>query len=241
MSTPTLLPRTIRPIPLEIVPALRLLLRIFDYVEDAEVEPWQFAVEFYELKTNGLTRGDARWLISKGFVEHARETTIPGDRARSFRLLPPTALPDDACFILTEAGARHFRRSLVDLIPVSIPPRPAMPRDIPKNISPSISTEPHPDLSLPEWNEDRRELRFHGQLIKRYRVPAPNQQRILTAFTEDGWPEVIDDPLPPMPGQEPKRRLQATLKALNRHQVAALLRFHGNGDGCRVYWVEVGG
>jgi hypothetical protein len=67
-------------------------------------------------------------------------------------------------------------------------------------------------------------------------VPAANQQLIIEAFQEEGWPESIDDPLPPAADQDPKRRLQATLISLNRNQIVPLLRFHGNGNGDRVYW-----
>ena len=72
--------------------------------------------------------------------------------------------------------------------------------------------------------------------MKRFRVPAANQEIILAAFQEEGWPEFIDDPLVPMPDQEPKRRLQATIKSLNRHQLVPLIRFHGNGNGRQVHW-----
>ena len=37
-----------------------------------------------------------------------------------------------------------------------------------------------------------------------------------------------------------KHRLQATVKSLNRNQVAPLIRFHGNGNGLQVYWEVVG-
>lgn len=72
--------------------------------------------------------------------------------------------------------------------------------------------------------------------MKRYRVPARNQELILAAFQEEGWPEFIDDPLSPEPEQDPKRRLQVTIKSLNRNQLAALLRFHGNGNGLQISW-----
>jgi hypothetical protein len=97
------------------------------------------------------------------------------------------------------------------------------------------STTIEESSSVPVWDSERRELRFRNRLVKRYRVPAPNQELILAAFQEEGWPNCIDDPLHPG-DQDPQRRLQATVKSLNRNQVAPLLRFRGNGNGDRVCW-----
>src|SRR5262249_44432444 len=54
-----------------------------------------------------------------------------------------------------------------------------------------------PDARRPKWDADRRELWYGAVLCKRYRRPAPNQEKILAAFEEDGWPGRIDDPLDP--------------------------------------------
>lgn len=88
----------------------------------------------------------------------------------------------------------------------------------------------------PAWDKNLRELRFGKQVVKRFRVPAENQEIILAVFEEEGWPESIDDPLPPAANIDPKRRLQATIKSLNRHQIVPSLRFHGNGGGRVIYW-----
>lgn len=72
--------------------------------------------------------------------------------------------------------------------------------------------------------------------MKRFRVPAPNQELILQAFEEDGWPSFIDDPLPPVPDQDCQQRLRATIKSLNRSQSQQLIRFHMNGGGEVIYW-----
>jgi len=91
----------------------------------------------------------------------------------------------------------------------------------------------------PEWNAGRRELRYDGKVVKRYRVPAANQQVILSVFQEMGWPECIDDPLSPDGEHDPKQRLQATIKSLNRSQLVEAVRFHGNGTGSQIYWEAV--
>ena len=47
----------------------------------------------------------------------------------------------------------------------------------------------------PRWDEERRELSFGPLLVKRYRQPARDQELILTAFAEEGWPPRMDDPI----------------------------------------------
>ena len=67
-------------------------------------------------------------------------------------------------------------------------------------------------------------------------MPAANQEIILQAFQEDGWPHCIDDPLRPNKDSDAKGRLLATIKSLNRNQSAPLILFHGNGNGFQIYW-----
>ena len=65
---------------------------------------------------------------------------------------------------------------------------------------------------------------------------ARNQEIILGAFEEEGWPYRIDDPLPPSGNVEPKRRLHDTIKWLNRDHEAQVLAFIGDGTGEGVRW-----
>ena len=89
---------------------------------------------------------------------------------------------------------------------------------------------------FPLWDAARQELRVGDSLVKQFRLPAPNQGRILMAFEEEGWPSRIDDPLPPQPDLDPKRRLHDTIKSLNRNQKHRLLRFKGDGQGLGILW-----
>ncbi|MCA9075835.1 MAG: hypothetical protein KDA93_12430 [Planctomycetaceae bacterium] len=68
-----------------------------------------------------------------------------------------------------------------------------------------------------------------------------NQEVVLCAFEEDGWPERVDDPLPPQPDQDSKRRLADTIKCLNRKQVNKLIHFRGDGTGQGIVWERVDG
>ena len=73
-------------------------------------------------------------------------------------------------------------------------------------------------------------------MVKCFRVPAPNQEMVLTAFEEEGWPYRVYDPLPPEEGKDAKQRLHETIKALNGHRLARIIRFHGDGTGEGVFW-----
>ncbi len=89
---------------------------------------------------------------------------------------------------------------------------------------------------LPHWDEQRRILRVGQHAVKHFRRPSPNQEAILAAFEEEGWPRRIDDPLPPHGEQPTKCRLHDTIKWLNRHHQPRLIRFFGDGTGEGVYW-----
>jgi hypothetical protein len=184
----------------------------------------------------GLTVTDLRWLIRRGLAEHAKETTIPGDPARTFRSLAPTSFPPDACLALTPDGASKLRALLSASFVDRSLQRDQFANGEPLDPSPPPGPEARVHSPAPIWDPLRRELRYRGQVIKRYRVPAPNQELVLAAFQEEDWPEFIDDPLPPVDDIDPKYRLQVTIKALNRNQVTRPIRFHGNGNGLQVHW-----
>jgi hypothetical protein len=108
-----------------------------------------------------------------------------------------------------------------------------------------LSVLQHPQIakyasaSSPQWDAEYRELRVGRRVVKEYRVPCPNQEAILAAFQEEGWPHHIHDPLPPLGDIEPKCRLHDTIKRLNRHHKEWLIRFHGDGTGEGVCWEYV--
>ncbi len=88
----------------------------------------------------------------------------------------------------------------------------------------------------PRWDAERKELCLGNQLVKVFKWPSPNQETILAVFEEEGWPAKIDDPLPVVPDQCPKRRLHDTIKCLNRNQRVELIRFRGDGTGEGIIW-----
>jgi hypothetical protein len=99
-------------------------------------------------------------------------------------------------------------------------------------------TEPFAPLT-PVWDPNLSRLSLGDWVVKEYRTPAPNQQLILSVFQEEGWPPRIDDPLPPVPDLDPKRRLHETIISLNRHQRNRILRFSGDGHALGVRWEAI--
>ena len=56
----------------------------------------------------------------------------------------------------------------------------------------------------PNWDRETRKFVVGDRLVKHFRVPSPNQAAVLDAFQEEGWPRSVDDPLSPLPDQEPE-------------------------------------
>ena len=88
----------------------------------------------------------------------------------------------------------------------------------------------------PKWDNQRRQLRMGNEIVKEFKLPSPNQETVLMAFEEEGWPPRVDDPLPPLDQLDPRRRLHDTIKALNRKQKQDLIRFRGDGSGEGIRW-----
>lgn len=212
--------------------ALRLLLDAQAYAEDVGRSVWDFAVEIDSLRRTGCTDSEIRWLVCKGFVRHASETTAGTAETRAFRQSRPAPglqFTIQSCFVLTPAGSQFASAALAGANgPFDQPNPAAAPGEHP--------LDPSPDLPRPRWDPERQELRVGDRLVKQFKVPAANQERILAAFEEEGWPIRIDDPLPPATEQDPKRRLHDTINSLNRNQKCHGLRFLGDGTGQGVRW-----
>ena len=96
------------------------------------------------------------------------------------------------------------------------------------------------DAILPFWDSPCRVLSFKGRTVKQLKCRAVNQGKILSAFQEENWPRRILDPLSPQPCQDIKRRLNDTIKCLNRGHQHRLLHFRGDGTGEGIIWEYVG-
>ena len=209
-------------------PALALLLEASEYAEQTSGDCWEFAVEIQQLRELGLSHNDLRWLVRKRFVEHAQEVTILGDKGREFRATGDLTFTERTCFVLTSNGVAAARRAC-DGHADHGTPCPFMIR-VPEESD--AAAEPR----VPTWDAEMRVLCFDGQIVKRFKWHAMNQETVLAAFEKEGWPARIDDPLPPQPEQDSKRRLSDTIKCLNRKQQNPLIHFRGDGTGEGVIW-----
>lgn len=217
--------------------ALMLLWKAYRYAQDANRDVWDFALELDTLLQAGVTHTDLRWLVAKGFVKHACELAIEATGQRAFGPDGGLHFAAETCLVLTPAGAQHVRGVLEGIL-VSSPVLLSVAAEgideqgaaVEPSAGESAVTRP------PCWNAGRRELVWGDRLVKRYRVPAPNQERILCAFEEEGWPERIDDPLPVRRNIDPRTRLHDAINRLNRHQHQPLLSFRGDGTGMGVFW-----
>ncbi len=178
------------------------------------LDVWEFAVEIRILLEVGLSLTNLRWLIFQGYVNHARERTRETDRQRQFCRVRNLACYSDTCFVLTLKGLELFRSGAVTLH------------------ASAADRKPH-------WDGQRRKLVWGESVIKEFRLPADNQEAILSALEEEGWPSRIDDPLPQTGEQEPKVRLHDAIKGLNRRQRHRLIRFRGDGTGHGILWEPI--
>jgi hypothetical protein len=207
--------------------ALGLLLQAHEYAEELGQDPWDLAVELHVLRGARMTNSDLRWLAAMRYVEHAVEITGPNDRTRQFRRTALVNFSELTCVVLTESGVAVARESSGGESVIEL----AKPR-----LSKCKIILPDDLPALPKWDHQRRQLRVGADVVKEFKLPSPNQETVLTAFEEEGWPPRIDDPLPPLPQLDPRRRLHDTIKALNRKQKHYLIRFMGDGSGEGIRW-----
>ena len=222
--------------------ALALLLQAFAYAH-GRGERW-VCLEIDRLYEAGLTISDLRWLVAKEFAEHGQECSVQGSPHRSYRRRAASASIIRPVWS-SRPGVPHSspRSSKHRLYPCN----PFRHRDrVPcrgrerggRRRAPRArwtqAYNPWHIKTVLELNAARADSAW--RVVKHYRVPANNQERILSAFEEVGWPDSIDDPLPVRHDVDPRTRLHDAINRLNGCQINRLLRFHGNGAGTGVSW-----
>jgi hypothetical protein len=199
--------------------AMAPLWKAFACAQDLKLDPWEFALPLLHLFDLGVDKRDLRWLVLHGYVAFR-------DRARRSRLSTNVAAGGDPRLMITETGvmAAGLRGE-----GASWPPGGS-----------ANSAEILPFcLRLPRWDRKRRVLLFDECVVKRFRLPAKNQEAVLSMFEDEGWPPSIPDPLPFVTGHWPKERLHATIRHLNASHEDRLIRFRGNGTGEAVLWEPI--
>jgi hypothetical protein len=216
---------------------LFLLLDSFAYARTLADDPWEFSVEWHELQRHGMTCNDGRWLIHKGFVQHAYEITSMKDKSRRFVPCASMNLSGKTCFILTEEGYQ-FAREIAELRPHTGINESVdnLLRSARGPVVDSPKSNGSVALLTPNWDRDRRQLRLGATIVKEFKVPASNQEIVLAVFEEEHWPPKIDDPLPRKSDIDPQRRLHDTINSLNRRQQHRLLHFGADGLGRGIRW-----
>lgn len=214
----------------EVRGGLAVLLQGYHYARRAGRTVWDFAVEIEDLKSNGLTNNDLRWMVCQGWIEQARELTDTVEGNRVFAFGSVLTFSDRSCFVLSKEGVRIAER-----VPDS--------KLLAGPETPSRIQHERPDSCVaflyhgrPRWDPECHRLYVGNVLVKEFKLPSPNQGTVLMAFEEDDWPQRIDDPLPPSGEVDPKLRLRSTIKSLNRNQKKRLIRFMGDGSGQGIIW-----
>ena len=207
------------PLPDEARAAIVPLWKAFACAQDLNIDPWEFGLRLTHLVDLGVAKSDLRWLVLRGYVTFR-------DRARRFQPGTNVAASSDPRFMITaaEAMAAGISGEAMDW--------PARRSANSAEIDASCS-------QLPRWDRKLRLLLFDECVVKRFRLPASNQEAVLSAFEAAGWPASIDDPLPWLPRQRCKERLHATIRCLNANHQNRLIRFRGNGTGEAVLWEPI--
>ena len=180
---------------------------------------WQFAVRLQELRSLGVTESALRRLLLDGRVQHRIEQIKPHSRKRVFRTCSSGYFDENSCFLLTEEGVVWAQRiTTLKLF--------SSPTGVSDSLVSGLPEKPH---------YDHRVLRWGTFEIIRFGRSAPTLERIIEKFEELGWPERIDDPLPPK-GKNNKKRLRDAVRNLNEKQKVRLMEFHADGTGKGIRW-----
>jgi hypothetical protein len=209
--------------------ALGILLEGYEYTQDLHTSPWEFAVEITVLLAAECTLNTLRWLVRRGYVEHAVVNAEGAPTRREGQANTGRGFPEETCFMLTELGASVARSTC--------------PRAYPGSASgPNGQGRVVAQQEVPVWDSPHGELQFRGRLVRRFRNAASDQRAVLDAFQSHDWPEWLKDPLPRPEGRRlnPKRRLHDTIKNLNRGHKTRCLHFYGADAGRAVGWERLG-
>lgn len=208
--------------------ALRLLRESRGFADRSTGNPWLFALERRLLIVRGSSPNALRWLAKKGFVEHKVEITLPGASRRRFREVALLSFEDRSCFLLTDKGLAFA---------LQIASREEEFLGASQGTSGKREATAGSLNVLPLWEPEPRRLWVGDRLLHHYKRPAPYQELLLTAFQEANWlVEIIDDPIPPTPNGDSRKRLENAVRGLNHCQHPRMLEFHVLNDGTAVAW-----
>src|SRR5438034_11576935 len=145
--------------------ALTRLCHALETARQMAAPAWEFACQLPDLRADGVTDTDLRWLLKRGYAEHRLETTKPGQRRRCFRPSRNARFLAASCFVLTAAGRAFARTLQLDWTRHAAQPPPA----------PKQRRRPA-RAPRPRWDPDRRILWLGDVVVKQFRLEAKNQE-----------------------------------------------------------------
>ena len=189
-------------------------------------DPWEFATGISQLFKSGISTQILRTLVCRTWITHLQRI-YPSANSRvnssEYETESKLVFSNLTCFVLTPQGLE-----IADKLAATGMCFMNSDSDSEERSKTTPDAAPYPG---PCWDRKRRELSMGDVVVKRFRWPAENQEQILDAFQEEGWPSRIDDPLIRDEKVCPKRRLHDTLKCLNRKQISEVIKFRGDGTG----------
>jgi hypothetical protein len=164
-------------------------------------------------------------MLFQNHIEHLQSVSSPAGGQASFPPANSLLLSETSCFTLTEVGEAFANWFLADALVSLEDGAFEAARDglVLGRLDPSYDREIH----IFSWGR---------HILKHFRQPSVNQEIVLSAAEEMGWPTSFDDPIPRKRGQKAKVRCHDTIKNLNRRQTPHLVQFKGDGTGTRIGW-----
>ena len=106
-------------VPARLRKPLKFLLEAYLLAEREATDPWQYGVEFVDLRRAGMLGHDLRILVRLNYAEHAVEVTGSNEKLRRFRPGSHLGFNKRTCVVFTHLGALWveqlglFRRPLL--------------------------------------------------------------------------------------------------------------------------------
>ncbi len=160
--------------------AVHLLQQAAAYAEQFRRDRWEFAVDLRSLIAAGCNFNDLRWLLCAGFAMHGTEVRSADSTRRKFRHSESLTFGGRSCFVL----AQGMTPPATELLPQTAAALPTGSFAAESGISQAYRSA----VRTPIWDQERRELRINGVIVKSFKLPSPNQEAVLTALAEENWP-----------------------------------------------------
>lgn len=209
--------------------ALQALKQAHDSAFEFHTNVWEFSIELEQMLGFGVATHVLRAMVCQGWIQHQRETSKTNASNRTFEAATGLNFCERSCFAITKEGYLFIQSQagLESLDTSAVKNRGNKMSNSGSAASGSIRR------AQPVWDRDKREFRLGDVLVKKFKWPAKNQEALLSAFEDAGWPMHLKNPLPPS-GISMKQQLHDTIKCLNQGQVNECVKFRGDGTALGV-------